>query len=267
MKRLLNVAAAFMLLATGYMMGSADVLRGAAGPLAQGNCQTFAETKQAVCGRFLQYWQQNGGLAQQGFPISQEFQERSDLDGKMYTVQYFERAVFEFHPENQPPYDVLLSQLGTFRWRDKYGGQQPPGPGQPPPAPPTATSEPLTPIFAEIGDRIRRNGLVFAVIRLDQLPRRLDVIWTVKNESGGPVTFVLRNSDQRLLNDADQPFSTIEPEGVKTLNLANGQEATVGTSFSGRIAPDASHVTYVADNMPRIGGVRIRIPAPAPLEP
>ncbi|HET9493864.1 MAG TPA: hypothetical protein VFR15_06510 [Chloroflexia bacterium] len=267
MKRLLSVAAALVLVATGYMMGSADVLRGVAGPLAQGNCQTFPETRQAVCGRFLQYWQQNGGLAQQGFPISAEFQEKSDLDGKTYTVQYFERAVFEHHPENQPPYDVLLSQLGLFRWRDKYGGQQPPGPGQPPPAPPTATSEPLTPIFAEIGDRVRRNGVVFAVIRLDQQPRRLDVIWTVKNETGGPITFVLRNSDQRLLNDADQPFSLIDPEGVKTLQLANGQEATVGTSWSGRIAADASHVTYVADNMSYIGGVRIRIPAPPPLEP
>jgi hypothetical protein len=37
-------------------------------------------------------------------------------------VQYFERAVFEYHPENQPPYNVLLSQLGTFRYREKYGG-------------------------------------------------------------------------------------------------------------------------------------------------
>jgi hypothetical protein len=265
MKRLLSVAAAFVLVATGYILGSTDVLSGVAGPLAQANCQAFPETKQAVCGKFLTYWQTHGGLAQQGFPISGEFAEKSDLDGKTYTVQYFERAVFELHPENQPPYDVLLSQLGTFRWREKYGNQQPPS--QPPPAQPTATSEPLTPIFAEIGDRIRRNGLVFAVIRLDQLPKRLDVIWTVKNETGGPVTFTLRNSDQRLLNDADQPFSLIDPEGVKTLNLANGQEATVGTSWGGRIAADASHVTYVADNMPRIGGVRIRIPAPPPLEP
>ncbi len=265
MKRLLSVAAAFVLVATGYILGSTDVLSGVAGPLAQANCQAFPETKQAVCGKFLTYWQTHGGLAQQGFPISGEFAEKSDLDGKTYTVQYFERAVFEAHPENQPPYDVLLSQLGTFRWREKYGNQQPPS--QPPPAQPTATSEPLTPIFAEIGDRIRRNGLVFAVIRLDQLPKRLDVIWTVKNETGGPVTFTLRNSDQRLLNDADQPFSLIDPEGVKTLNLANGQEATVGTSWGGRIAADASHVTYVADNMPRIGGVRIRIPAPPPLEP
>ena len=80
----------------------------------------FAETGHRVGGRFLEYWQQNGGLAQQGYPISEEFQEKSDLDGKVYTVQYFERAVFERHPENQPPYDVLLSQLGTFRYRELY---------------------------------------------------------------------------------------------------------------------------------------------------
>jgi glucose/arabinose dehydrogenase len=79
------------------------------------------ETGKRLGGRFLQYWQQNGGLLQQGYPISDEFTEVSDLNGKPYTVQYFERAVFEYHPENSPPYDVLLSQLGTFRYREKYG--------------------------------------------------------------------------------------------------------------------------------------------------
>jgi hypothetical protein len=86
----------------------------------QANCREFPETGYRVCGRFLQYWQQNGGLAQQGYPISGEFAEVSDLDGKPYVVQYFERAVFELHPENQPPYDVLLTQLGTLRARDRY---------------------------------------------------------------------------------------------------------------------------------------------------
>jgi hypothetical protein len=80
----------------------------------------FKETGKTVAGRFLQYWEQNGGLAQQGFPLSEEFMEKSDLDGKTYRVQYFERAVFEYHPENKPPYDVLLSQLGTFRYKEKY---------------------------------------------------------------------------------------------------------------------------------------------------
>ena len=61
-------------------------------------CQTFAETGKTVCGRFLDYWQKNGGLAQQGLPLSGPFSEVSDLNGKTYTVQYFERAVFEAHP-------------------------------------------------------------------------------------------------------------------------------------------------------------------------
>jgi len=94
------------------------------------NAQKFPQTGFTVGGKFLDYWNTHGGLAQQGYPISNEFQEKSDLDGKTYTVQYFERAVFELHPENAgTPYEVLLSQLGTFRYRAKYsaGGTQPAG--------------------------------------------------------------------------------------------------------------------------------------------
>ncbi len=90
---------------------------------AAGDSRSFPETGHTVAGRFLAYWQANGGLAQQGYPISEQLQEVSDLDGKTYTVQYFERAEFELHPENQPPYDVLLSQLGSFRLKQKYAGQ------------------------------------------------------------------------------------------------------------------------------------------------
>ncbi len=85
-----------------------------------GGCQTFPQTGHTLCGRFLSYWQGHGGLAQQGYPISEEFIETNDLNGKPYTVQYFERAVFELHPENAPPFDVLLSQLGTFSGHTKY---------------------------------------------------------------------------------------------------------------------------------------------------
>ncbi|MDQ3928087.1 MAG: hypothetical protein M3328_02950 [Chloroflexota bacterium] len=79
----------------------------------------FTETGKRLGGPFEDYWLKNGGLPQQGFPISDEFLEKSELDGETYRVQYFERAVFEYHPENRPPYDVLLSQLGTFRYKAK----------------------------------------------------------------------------------------------------------------------------------------------------
>ena len=84
---------------------------------AQDNSRTFPETGKTMGGIFLQYWDRHGGLAQQGYPISDVIQETSDVDGRIYTVQYMERAVFEHHSENQPPYNVLLSLLGVFRCR------------------------------------------------------------------------------------------------------------------------------------------------------
>src|SRR5436309_3301760 len=88
--------------------------------LAQSNVVRFPATGKELKGKFLEYWNSHGGLAQQGYPISDVFQEKSDLNSQTYTVQYFERAVFEYHPENKPPYDVLLSQLGTFQYKAKY---------------------------------------------------------------------------------------------------------------------------------------------------
>jgi len=71
----------------------------------------FVETGHNLDGKFRTYWEGTGGLAQFGFPISEELQETLE-DGKEYTVQYFERARFELHPENPAPYDVLLGQFG-----------------------------------------------------------------------------------------------------------------------------------------------------------
>lgn len=110
----------------------------APGQVANNNgSRLFAETGHRVGGIFLQYWNSHGGLAQQGFPISEEFNETSALDGKTYRVQYFERAVFEYHPEQQAAYQVLLSQLGKFRYQAKYaaGGGGGGGGGNPTPPP------------------------------------------------------------------------------------------------------------------------------------
>src|SRR5436853_146356 len=111
-----RMAAALPLL----MLGSLLPGPAAAGSLTQGASQRFPETGKTVSGALLDYWTAHGGLVQQGYPIADEFQEKSDLDGKTYTVQYFQRAVFELHPENQPPFDVLLSQLGTYENRAVY---------------------------------------------------------------------------------------------------------------------------------------------------
>jgi hypothetical protein len=48
--------------------------------------------------------------------------------------------VFEYHPENRAPYDVLLSQLGTFRYKARHGGMM--GEPTPMPVPTQVTAKP-----------------------------------------------------------------------------------------------------------------------------
>ncbi|MEO8286000.1 MAG: peptide ABC transporter substrate-binding protein [Chloroflexota bacterium] len=93
----------------------------------------FRETRHSVSGKILEYWNRYGGLAQFGFPLSEQFQEISDTDNKTYMVQYFERNRFELHPESQPPYEVQLGLLGVQQYRitpvagDKLPLAPPPG--------------------------------------------------------------------------------------------------------------------------------------------
>ncbi len=71
----------------------------------------FPETGFTVAGRFLAHWETNGGLALNGYPLSDEFDQVLE-NGKTYRVQYFERVRLEYHPENATPNDVLLGQFG-----------------------------------------------------------------------------------------------------------------------------------------------------------
>ncbi len=71
----------------------------------------FPETGHSLSGEFKRYWERQGGLAIFGFPTSEELVENG-TDGQPYTVQYFERHRFEFHPEAAAPYNVQLSRIG-----------------------------------------------------------------------------------------------------------------------------------------------------------
>lgn len=90
----------------------------------QDNCLFFAETGHNICGSILAAWRANGleldrragksideSLALFGLPLSAA-QTETMSDGRQYTVQWFERARFEIHPENPPPFNVLLGLLG-----------------------------------------------------------------------------------------------------------------------------------------------------------
>lgn len=78
------------------------------------SCNFYVETGHRLCNGFLAFWQQNGGAAIFGFPISEEFTQTNPDTSKPYTVQYFERARFEWHPATQTtPASVILGRLGA----------------------------------------------------------------------------------------------------------------------------------------------------------
>lgn len=88
-------------------------------PSGQSSCRFFPNQHEPsrgfnVCNGFRAYWEQFGGLAVFGYPLSQEYVDpRTGL-----VTQYFERARFEWHPGAWPErYDVLLGRLGK-EWVD-----------------------------------------------------------------------------------------------------------------------------------------------------
>ena len=67
-------------------------------PAAQQNasCSWFSLTHHNVCGGFQAYFEAHGGVSIFGYPLTEEFQQNG------LTVQYFERARFEWHPGTKP---------------------------------------------------------------------------------------------------------------------------------------------------------------------
>jgi len=87
-------------------------------------CRYFAETGFNVCGDILNVWRANAleldgiagktedeSMALFGLPLGDAAMEK--IEGKQYLVQWFERARFEAHPENQPPFHVLFGLIGN----------------------------------------------------------------------------------------------------------------------------------------------------------
>lgn len=101
-------------------------------PSAPAGCRWFAETGHSLCPPFLAYWEQNNSLTRFGFPISEPMVE-VNAAGFSGTFQWFERRRMELHPENQPPYNILLGLLGN----EVRGNAEPPPPtgGGGPPQP------------------------------------------------------------------------------------------------------------------------------------
>jgi enamine deaminase RidA (YjgF/YER057c/UK114 family) len=112
----------------------------------EAGCLYFEETDHNICNQlgaqgvgFLSYWQSNGlefdgqpgssyaeSLALFGLPLTEPYDY--EVEGELVQVQWFERARFEWHPDNPAGFRVLLGRLGA---RLLNNGQAP-APDQPP---------------------------------------------------------------------------------------------------------------------------------------
>jgi hypothetical protein len=84
----------------------------------------FEETGHAIAPEFWDYWSSLGldygdpgvsfreSLLLFGYPISEAGVETNE-DGDTVLTQWFERAVFEWHPGNEAEFQVLLRRLGA----------------------------------------------------------------------------------------------------------------------------------------------------------
>lgn len=126
------------------------------------DCQWFAVTQQYVCGDFYAYWRKYGiathargpfSLAENtalfGLPITGVYQET--INNQVYQVQLFERARFEYHPENPAPYRVQLGLLG--RMIDTQTQQSPTSTVQP-------VAIPVTPTPFVVADYLATTGIL-----------------------------------------------------------------------------------------------------------
>lgn len=110
-----------------------------------GSSRYFPETGHNVSGAFLEFYDLRGGPFIFGYPITEEIYE----GGR--TVQYFEKARFEWHSENDYSYNVQLGLLGL----QLYGQADPPVPDV------TLPGQPNERYFRETGHIVRGLFLSF----------------------------------------------------------------------------------------------------------
>jgi hypothetical protein len=77
-------------------------------PQNQPACRHFSETNRHVCYAFLDFFDNNGGIAQFGYPIS-DIELRNER-----LAQCFQMACFEWHPELPSGQRVTLMDLGRL---------------------------------------------------------------------------------------------------------------------------------------------------------
>jgi micrococcal nuclease len=166
---------------------------------------------------------------------------RETIQGQEYTVQYFERARFELHPENQPPFNVLLGLLGN-ELRDNASG----APSGPPPSPtPMPQPAPLPPPSfnnCQVDPTVAPNYPVQIIT-----VRKDDEVVVLKNMSPDPVSLdgwrmcsIRGNQEYLGIGGSPAPGETKEFPYAGSGNIWNNSDSDPGALYD----PEGRLVSY-----------------------
>src|SRR5262245_25888815 len=186
----------------------------------------FPETQHIVQYGFLETWQTRGGLKIFGYAISEEVDEQL-ADGQVHTVQYFERARFEYWPDRASGQRVQLSLLGRQfappELTPPLAPDAPPsGPINPSPAPPSGGPSLVRPVLppsknAQVLPQAGQPGDVFFFNAFGFQPGENVAIWL--NTPDGSIVgadFQVKADARGTIADAQIGYRTGEssPLGV-----------------------------------------------------
>jgi hypothetical protein len=211
---------------------------------AQNGCRYFPETQHNVCGDVLATWHASGlefdgkkgkseaeNLALFGLPLSDL--QTENIQGKDYQVQWFERARFELHPENAPPYNVLLGLLGNeIRDAGAPSFAPPVSPATPKPLPapsfnacqedPNPSAAPDYPVQI-----VGINKQVEVVILKNVSPNAVDLTgWhmcSIKGNQEHPISGTLAPGEQKSFDSSTGPIWNNSEQDNGSLYNAQGQ--------------------------------------------
>jgi len=221
---------------------------------------------------FKEIWETRGAERIFGFPISNEIQEQLE-SGRWHTVQYFEKARFEYWPEFPPGRRVLISTLGRrLAPPERQVPAPPPGPTATPPVPAPPPLPPLPPsINARVTPEIGPPGTTFLFIASGFLAGERVGIWvTAPNQATFGAGFQATADNRGTIEGENINFTAAQNalEGLWSFNargVSSGREA-VGYFRVTRVTPpgDPNRLGRVAhDSLGRQGDGFI-IPVAAP---
>ena len=237
------------------------------------------ETQHIIQYGFKEIWETRGGVRIFGFPISDEIDEVLD-DGEWHTVQYFERARFEYWPQLPPGRRVLISLLGRkLAPPERLAPVPPPGQGgqpQPQPTTPPAPPQPPAPQLppnqnARVVPESGPPGTVFSFEANGFEPGERVGVWiTAPDQSTFGADFQATADGQGSITHARIGLVTDGsfPEGIWSFNaegVRSGRQAVGYFLISSAAAPgDPNKLGLIVhDQLPRQGNALI-IPVAAP---